>query len=131
MSIGSWDPESATAPALSEPLQQRFIDCAGVESAEQLAPLLTAQELAILPSLMQLDHDACQRAVQARSDDELEQLIRFFAVAEKLPACEAGAQSPAIAIASLLRERGRRLDRDLLRWLRRVSDNRFLPYGPL
>jgi hypothetical protein len=31
----------------------------------------------------------------------------------------------------MLRQRGERLDKPLLQWLRTVNDNRYLPYGPL
>jgi len=36
-----------------------------------------------------------------------------------------------IPLAKVLRTRGARLDKAFLQWLRQVSDNRFLPYGPL
>ena len=58
-------------------------------------------------------------------------LIRFFAVAENLPGWEAGAESPVIPLAKVLRKRGVRLDKELLQWIREVNENRFLPYGPL
>jgi hypothetical protein len=52
-------------------------------------------------------------------------------VAENLPGWEAGAESPVIPLAKILRQRGTRLEKTLLAWLREVSDNRYLPYGPL
>ena len=93
--------------------------------------MLGADEQQVLAGLMKIDHSTWQRAAAPLGDDALLQLIRFFAVAENLPGWEAGAQSPVIPLAKALRKRGVRLDRDLLRWLREVNDNRFLPYGPL
>jgi hypothetical protein len=52
-------------------------------------------------------------------------------VAENLPGWEAGADSPVIPLAKILRQRGARLDKPLLQWLREVNKNRYLPYGPL
>ena len=49
---------------------------------------------------------------------------------ETIPGCEAGAKSPVIALARLLRTRGDYPD-DLTPWIKRVSTNRFLPYGSL
>ena len=80
---------------------------------------------------MKLDHELWQNASESMSDDDVLHLLRFFAVAENLPGWEAGAESPVIPLARTLRKRGQRLDKDLLRWLREVSENRYLPYGPL
>ena len=80
---------------------------------------------------MLIEHSAWLEAAETRPDEDLLDLIRFFAVAENLPGWEAGEKSPVIPLAKALRKRGTRLDKDLLRWLREVSDNRYLPYGPL
>lgn len=86
---------------------------------------------------------ACLRQVATAADDERgglfeeqdsERLIgwvRALTLAEEsIPGCEAGAKSPVIALARLLRARGDYPD-DLTAWIRRVSSNRFLPYGSL
>ena len=49
---------------------------------------------------------------------------------ETIPGCEGGAKSPVIALARLLRSRGD-YPHDLTLWIKRVSSNRFLPYGSL
>ena len=85
----------------------------------------------VLPALMKIDHNTWRAAAEPLPDDDLLHLIRFFAVAENLPGWEAGADSPVIPLAKILRQRGARLDKPLLQWLREVNDNRYLPYGPL
>ena len=80
---------------------------------------------------MRLDSADWQAAAVDLSDAQLLCLIRFLCVAENLAGWEAGEHSPVITLARALRVRGTRLDKDLLRWIRSVSDNRFLPYGPL
>ena len=49
---------------------------------------------------------------------------------ESIPGCDAGAKSPAIQLARLLRERGD-YPGELTAWIKSVSSNRFLPYGSL
>ena len=57
--------------------------------------------------------------------------LRALVLAEEtIAGCEAGAGSPAIHLARLLRERGD-YPPDLTAWIRSVSGNRFLPYGSL
>ena len=134
MSLGSWDPTADAAAAqqdIDDSLLRRFIGYSRDGQLEALPTLISGDESQVLAGLMQLDQAHWQRAVAGCSDDELLHLIRFFAVAENLPGWEAGAQSPVIPLARSLRQRGQRLDRELLQWLREVNQNRFLPYGPL
>ena len=134
MSIGSWDP---TADAVSYHQQidpatlDRFINYSREDRLDNLEQLIAGDESQILAGLMFIEHSAWLEAGENRPDEDLLHLIRFFAVAENLPGWEAGEKSPVIPLAKALRKRGARLDKDLLRWLREVSDNRYLPYGPL
>ena len=134
MSLGSWDPDSESAAGaihLDSELLDRLAGYGKEPQLQQLEQLLPADERQVLAGLMKIDHGAWQQAARPLDDESILRLIRFFAVAENLPGWEAGADSPVIPLAKALRKRGVRLDKDLLRWLREVNDNRFLPYGPL
>ena len=134
MSIGSWDP-TAEAAAHSTQIEastlKRFVKLSETQQLEQLEQHITGDESQRLSGLMQMDSAPWLIAAQPFSDDDLLHLIRFFAAAENLPGWEAGEKSPVIPLAKTLRKRGVKIDKDLLRWLRSVSDNRYLPYGPL
>jgi hypothetical protein len=134
MSIGSWDPAADTAAhniAIEASTLERFVKLSETQQLEQLERHLTGDESQQLSGLMQMESAPWLLAAQPLSDDDLLHLIRFFAAAENLPGWEAGEKSPVIPLAKTLRKRGVKLDKDLLRWLRSVSDNRYLPYGPL
>lgn len=134
MSLGSWDPkiEAADSSLLLQPaLLRRLIDFDCSDQLTQLEQLLGEADVQRLSGLMTIDHDGWRAAIAPLPDGDLIHLIRFFAVAENLPGWEAGAKSPVIPLAKMLRQRGVRLDKALLQWLRVVNDNRYLPYGPL
>ncbi len=134
MSIGSWDPSlgsEAADLALDDALLARLAAYSANEQLEALGDLLSAGDKQQLAGLMQIDHAQWRAAVEPLDSAVIGHLIRFLAVAENLPGWEAGAASPVIPLAKVLRERGERLDRAQLLWLREVSENRFLPYGPL
>jgi hypothetical protein len=134
MALGTWDPDADRAAAnIHVDLEQlrRFIDWSRGEQLDQLDTLLTGEESQALAGLMHLDASHWQQVADAHSDDELLQLIRFFTVAENLPGWEAGETSPVIPLARALRQRGARLDKEFLLWIRSVNNNRYLPYGPL
>lgn len=133
MSLGSWDP-NAGAPTSDLQLTPELLERLGSYSANQqldeLASIL-GDDQEQLARLMQIDHALWQQAAGDLPEEHLRHLIRFFAVAENLPGWEAGATSPVIPLAKILRTRGMRLDKPLLQWLREVNENRYLPYGPL
>lgn len=134
MSIGSWDPAADAAAHsihIEESTLRRFIGFAASDQLDQLETLMPAEERQTLSGLMALDPAQWLAAAEPLADDDILQLVRFFTVAESLPGWEAAEKSPVIPLAKTLRKRGNRLDKDLLKWIRSVSDNRFLPYGPL
>ncbi len=57
-------------------------------------------------------------------------LIRLFTLGERLPGWEAGARSPVVPLAAVLKARGE-YPAELTAWIRANSENRFLPYGSL
>ena len=134
MSIGSWDPTAGAAQAdveLTPALLSRLADFSRNEQLDSLDTALDDNEKQTLAALMQEDHDNWRTASESLDSAEILHLVRFFAMAENLPGWEAGDKSPVIPLARTLRQRGERLERDMLLWLREVNDNRFLPYGPL
>jgi hypothetical protein len=134
MSLGSWDPKIATegsALLLEAALLHRLIEFDRKDQLAQLEQLLSAEDKQRFAPLMKIDHNTWRVATEPLHEADLLHLIRFFAVAENLPGWEAGAASPVIPLAKMLRQRGARLDKQLLQWLREVNDNRYLPYGPL
>ncbi|MCB1704700.1 MAG: hypothetical protein KDI17_07550 [Halioglobus sp.] len=134
MTLGTWDPSIQSTGGelqLDTELLNRLIAYDRDDSLSRLDALLDEGDKQRLAGLMKLDHGTWQAAAETLTEAELIHLIRFFAVAENLPGWEAGADSPVIPLAKSLRRRGARLDKALLQWLREVSDNRFLPYGPL
>lgn len=134
MSLGSWDPEAGSQSSdlqLNAALLNRLIGYSANEQLDQLEQLLGETSDEQLARLMQIDHTLWHSAVESFGEEDILHLVRFFAVAENLPGWEAGATSPVIPLAKVLRKRGAKLDKPLLHWLREVNENRYLPYGPL
>ncbi len=134
MALGTWDPDAEQAAAdihIDLHQLQRFIEWSKAGQLDQLASLLRGDERQTLSGLMHLDASHWNQVAASHSDDDLLQLIRFFTSAENLPGWEAGETSPVIPLAKTLRQRGVKLDQELLHWIRASNQNRYLPYGPL
>ena len=134
MTIGSWNPDveaSAKVSELTPELIAKLLKFAEQQSVEKLAEVLKGDEAQSLSTTIKLDHQLWLGAAQSLPDQSVLALIRFFALAENLPGWEAMEKSAVIPLAKTLRKRGAKLDKALLQWLRSVSTNRYLPYGPL
>ncbi|MFT6274353.1 MAG: hypothetical protein ACJAZ0_000442 [Halioglobus sp.] len=134
MTVGSWNPDvqvNTEHSALTPETLVRLLEIEGQYGLENLADALGDDEAQALSTTITLDQEVWLVAAESQSDESLLALIRFFAVAENLPGWEAMEKSPVIPLARTLRKRGARLDKTFLQWLRSVSSNRYLPYGPL
>lgn len=134
--VGVWDPKAGPGlgtqvPSATErkpPMHlvrqaaaQLGADGFGLDGAERdrLAPWMTA------------GHSVWEEAAESADADELVAWIRFFTLAEaKLSGFEAGARSPVVSLARVLRQRNA-YPSDLTRWIKANTTNRFLPHGSL
>lgn len=125
--VGTWDPTAA--PVLGD----RHVELLG-KACRHLdgADLgLTAAERGELAPLMTAAAEVWAERVDSAPSDVLVAWIRFLTLAEaRWPGFEAGAKSPVIPIARVLRARGD-YPENLNAWIRANTDNRFLPYGSL
>lgn len=132
MSLGSWSPDAENAKSslrIEAETMQAFIAYSRNDQLAQIDQLLAADQQQILSGLMQLEREQWMQFAKTLEDEEIIHLIRFFTVAEQLPGWQSGDKSPVIGLAKTLRQRGKKLERELLLWIREHSDNRFLPYG--
>ncbi|MBD2859691.1 hypothetical protein IB286_11825 [Spongiibacter sp. KMU-158] len=133
MSIGSWTPENEKAKLEIEPeWLRRCLSLSGDAALAALPSPFTEAEQQQYSAFMRFSPEHWQQAVASFSNDELRTLMRFFAVAEwRISGWDAGDQSPVIWINRVLRQRGEKLTREELLWLRANSENRFIPNGAL
>ncbi len=129
MSLGSWIPEGKKSdlelPSLELLQQWSALSQAAIKD-------LPEADLTMLANTMQAGIEHWLEHLEPLKYEELLGLIKFFTLVEmQFPQCRADQYCPAIACAKLLRKSGNKLDKDLLGWIRQVSDNRYLPYGPL
>ncbi len=134
MPVGSWDPDAgagAQSVELAPALVAQLIAYSVEDQLGELDRLLSSNDSPDLSYLMTLDHSVWLECAKNLADADILHLIRFFAAAENLSGWEALEKSPAIPLAKTLRKRDVRLDKEFLQWLRTISSNRYLPYGPL
>ena len=126
--VGTWQPDKGDV-ALDATLVARLTSLASQIETPTLG--LAADEVVRFAALMRRPREAWSAVAKNLVDGDLVTLIRFFTLAEqRLPNWEAGAQSPVIPLAAELRARGT-YPKELTRWIKASTRNRFLPWGSL
>lgn len=127
MSVGVWEPKKPTRVE-PEKLTQWLEIFRGADP-DDLPASLSEDTIQADAVFMKLDESAWQAAEQLE-DNELEDLIRFFTLAEmQVPNWQGGETSPVIYLVKVLRARNA-FSPGLRKWVKRHTDNRYLPYGP-
>ena len=123
--VGAWEPPSGLDAS-----HEQALDTAATAVAEDA--LEVEDDIANgLRQVITAPPDQRDRLFENTDSARLVGWLRALTLAEEtIAGCEAGAKSPVIALARLLRARGDYPD-DLTPWIKQVSSNRFLPYGSL
>ncbi|MEX2489278.1 MAG: hypothetical protein WD356_07075 [Pseudomonadales bacterium] len=127
MSIGVWEPDKPVTIELAQ--LRHWLEVYRQGDPENLAAGLSDDEIQADATVTKLDEGAWQAAEQLNCE-EIGDLVRFFTLAEtQLPNWQGGETSPVIYLVKILRARGAFPD-TLRKWIKRHTDNRYLPYGP-
>lgn len=128
MSVGTWNP-SEQITDLSAPVLNELLAAATRPVDEDFG--LSPADIERLAGCAHADRVDWQAAAEGLGDEQMIALVRFYTTAEgRFPAWKAGSNSPVIVLAKALRARGA-WPAELTAWIRRHTDNRFLPYGSL
>jgi hypothetical protein len=132
MTTGTWDPSSNSSKldiSIDPALIQRFLNLAENDRLSDLASQIDKQDRSQF-AIMQADLAQWKIVLNDYSEVQLIALVRFFTLVEMaLPEWTAGAKSPVISINKILKSRGHKLEKEMLLWIKKNSDNRFIPNG--
>ncbi len=131
MSLGTWDPsqDNKKLDATNTDLSA-WISAGDAEKVDTTSKALSTEQISALTPLMKQSRAFWASAAESLNKPEIENLIRFFALAEEHNSqLAAGNDSPVIGLNRALKKRGEQLDKDMLIWLRKNSTNRYLPNG--
>ncbi len=128
MAVEGWEPPAATG--LNAATVAQFVAASAQLEAPEFG--LNADTVARLAAFARqgptIDWGS---AVESLTSDKIVSLIRLFTLAEgRFANWEAGANSPVIVLARLLKSRDA-YPADLTSWIKANTENRFLPYGSL
>lgn len=129
-STGTWEPNQDQITPDSDRVRQwaatTWLD------ANQLTSELDDLDRASLQRWIGLSAERWNDIFSKLGAVELVNLMRLGTLAEQhLPGCEAGERSVVIHAFHWHKQHHGQPDRELVRWIKSHTDNRFLPYGPV
>jgi hypothetical protein len=133
MSIGEWQPEEQRETTSIAPDKVAILIALGRQDVlRNLVQQLDMHTQQWLTHAIHAGRKPWTQVCDTLSDDDIIHLMQVLTIAEmQLPGCTVGEKSPVIYLNRTLKERGRKLNRDELAWIKQHSDNRFIPNGPI
>ncbi|MFT7388662.1 MAG: hypothetical protein ACI8VC_001917 [Candidatus Endobugula sp.] len=136
MTIETWDPSKPENDndgyVIDETFLQRIIDFMTIETPGNVRSFITLEEQQYhQPIMLQPKEEWLARRLLFSTDDIIA-LIKFFTLAEmQYNHWRAEEHSPVIWLTQVLRQKEGKIDKNLLLWIKKESDNKFLPNGAL
>jgi len=130
--IDEWVPANQSSTSIDPALLQQCIAVTAImaDSSNQAEQELGEETLKQVRSWLQLSEEQWQPALKTFKADELFQLATFFTLAEMtFSGWQCGAKNPAIWIFRVLKKNGQLPEKDAIRHLKSLTDNRYIPYG--
>ncbi|MCZ6889125.1 MAG: hypothetical protein O7H39_11570 [Gammaproteobacteria bacterium] len=125
--IGTWDPDSGSE---LNPEMMALLDVA-TRALDDDRFGLDDTGISIVKDAMLLQPSVWRDKTADLAADRLIQWIKLFTLAEgRVNVGDVGSKSPVIPLVAVLKRRDE-YPRDLTKWIKANSDNKFLPYGSL
>ncbi|MGS2718217.1 hypothetical protein ACVBE9_08605 [Eionea flava] len=135
--VNTWSPEQSTQAStnkycIKNDFLLRTINFMLDKNGCDIRSFLTPQEQEQHRAIMQQPKALWITISEGLSNEAIIALIKFFTLAEmQYSQWRADELSPVIGLTRGLKKKGEKIDRELLTWIKKESDNKFLPNGPL
>lgn len=125
MSVDSWQPITPPNQINDEQLTRLLNLSEGQTQEYDLT-----SDLDWIQPLAQVDAKIWQLTASKLTFDQIHKLIEIFTLAEQQGDWNLGEKSSVIPLFKILRK-AQGVDRELVKWVKAHTDNKFLPFGPL
>lgn len=128
--VDTWQP---TATILEIPVQ-KLSDFASLindyEQAKSDLKQLSESDIQLVESFKNAPKEAWLKAIEGVPAEKIKDLCVFFTVGEmEFPSWSFASNNPAIFFIKYLKSTNNSLEKDFIRWLKKQTDNRYIPYG--
>lgn len=129
--VDTWQPADQKAEISSEKLLDLVSLISSQESIQEDILQLEKADINLLSNHINTPQSAWLKAIENFNDAQILKLCMLFTVGEmQFPTWTFGSKNPTIYFLRHLKTENRAAEKDFVRWLKKQTDNRYIPYGP-
>jgi hypothetical protein len=130
--VDTWQPAEQNLTIPAEKLSSFASLISGQENIQEDVMRLNSSDIDLITSYLNAPESAWLKAIESFTDEQVLHLCMLFTVGEmKFPAWSFGSKNPTIYFLRQLKADNRAAEKDFVRWLKKQTDNRYIPYGPV
>jgi hypothetical protein len=129
--VDTWQPAEQNSTISTEVLSNLAFLISGQETIQEDIMRLNHSDIDLIAGYLNTPESTWLKAVENFTDDQILTLCILFTVGEmKFPSWSFGSKNPTIYFLRQLKADNRAAEKDFVRWLKKQTDNRYIPYGP-
>ncbi|CCK76522.1 conserved hypothetical protein [Oleispira antarctica RB-8] len=129
--VDTWQPSEQITSISAKKLLGLASLINGKNTIEDDIKHLESADIELISSYLNAPQSAWLKAIEEFTDTQILDLCMLFTVGEmKFPTWTFGSKNPTIYFLRHLKAENRAAEKDFVRWLKKQTDNRYIPYGP-
>ena len=129
--VDTWQPSEQITSISAEKLLGLASLISGQDTVEEDVMRLENADIELITNYLNAPQAAWLKAIEDFNDTQILNLCMLFTVGEmKFPTWSFGSKNPTIYFLRQLKTEKRAAEKDFVRWLKKQTDNRYIPYGP-
>ena len=129
--VDTWQPSEQITSISAKKLLGLASLINGKNTIEDDIKHLESADIELISSYLNAPQSAWLKAIEEFTDTQILDLCMLFTVGEmKFPTWTFGSKNPTIYFLRHLKPENRAAEKDFVRWLKKQTDNRYIPYGP-
>lgn len=129
--VDTWQPTEQKIIISAEKLLAFASLIHGQDTIEKDVMRLENSDVQLINSYLNAPQSSWLKAIEDFTDEQVLNLCMLFTIGEmKFPTWTFGSKNPTIYFLRQLKAEKRAAEKDFVRWLKKQTDNRYIPYGP-
>ena len=129
--VDTWQPNTNTSSISTDKLAQLAAIINNENSVAEDVKQINEADVNLIAGNINTTKESWIEAIKPLSDDQILDLCRVFTVGEMVFAeWNFSSKNPTIYCLRHLKTKGVAVDKEFIRWLKKNTDNRYIPYGP-
>lgn len=130
--VDTWQPNMSTESLSTDKLVQLAAIINGQDSAKEDLKNISESDIQLIASQLNTPQEPWIKAIESLSTEQILNLCLVFTLGEMaFSSWTFGSNNPTIYFLRYLKTQKKvTVEKDFIRWLKRNTDNRYIPYGP-